>query len=354
VRTVTICIVGAVLIALGVWFRPEKADDFIPFYRAASLASPRGNVYADPSWSPKEDREDRFLPYLRIPAYAGMLRPFTAVPYAPARIVWIACLILAVVAGVWLFPSGRGPLAIALCFSFPLADSLIVGQDAPLVLLIVLASAAIFSTGREFLAGVAASLLCIKITWLPPAGLVFLTRSRRGFLGILTGTALQITASFAIGGARWPADYLAILRDPRLDPEPGRMLSVRAMAFSLSLPNAVYIAAGIILYAAFWWLCRRVSVADALTVALALGLIAAPHCKVYDGVVLIPLFVRVATRKRFTGWLAWFALTPVLYLMVLMGPPALQLAGSSLIVATTVAAAWRIYRGANTTATSSS
>jgi hypothetical protein len=343
-RTITVCAAGIALIAFALWFRPADADDFGPFYRAASLASAHRSVYADPSWSPKKNAEGRFLPYLRIPSYAAALRPFAALPYEMARRVWIAALIFAVVACVRLFPVGRNRLAMALAFSFPLADALMVGQDTIFVLLIVLAAARIFSGGREFLAGLIASLLAVKMTWLPAAAMVFLEKSRRGTWGLLTGMAVQLAISFAVGGMGWPAEYLALLRNPLLDPEPGRMLSIRAVAVSLSLPAAVYPVAGVVLYLGFWFACKRLSLADGLTIALALGLIASPHCKVYDAVVLIPLFVKVASLNSWVGVLAYFGLAPVLYVVVLAGPPPILPIGTSLVVVTTLAAAVRLYK----------
>ena len=337
------CAAGIALIALALWFRPDDADDFVPFYRAAALVSAHDSVYARPSWSPKKNADGRFLPFLRIPSYAAALRPLAALPYAIARRIWIAALILAVFACIRLIPAGKSRFAIALAFSFPLANALMVGQDTTLVLLIVLAATRIFSGGREFLAGLIASLLAVKITYLPAAGMVFLAKSRRGAWGLLTGTALQIAISFAVGGAGWPSELLALLRSPLLDAEPARMPNIRALAVSLSLPPAVYTIALAALCLTFWFACRRLSLADGLTIALALGLIASPHSKVYDAVVLIPLFVKVASLNSWVGVLAYFGLAPVLYLMVLMGNPPILALGNSLLIVSTLAAALRLY-----------
>ena len=354
-RTAALCTLGILLIALALWHRPEGADDFGPFYRAAELASHHQNVYSNPTWSPKQSAPGRFLPYLRTPVYATVLAPFTLLPYSAARYVWIAVLIAGSLGCLWLFPSPRERLAIALTFSFPLADALMVGQDISLVLLIGLAAARIFATGREFLAGVVASLLGIKMTYLPAAGIAFLAQSRRGFWGFLTGVSVQFGVSFAVWGANWPSEYIAQLRSPLLDPPPSRMLNLHEVAQSLALPSAVWITAALALYAVFWFLCKRVSLPDALLIALPLGMIASPHCKVYDGVVLLPLLVKVVSRKSPAGLLALLALTPAFYLMVLMGTPPIVLAGDLLVIAATVAAAWRIYQtGSKTEAVLSS
>jgi hypothetical protein len=336
-RTIAVCALGIALIALAMWHRPEAADDFPPFYRGAALASAHGNVY--------EVRQGgRYLPFIRIPSYAAALRPLAALPYTVARRIWITVLILAAFAGVGLFPTERRSFALALAVSFPHADALMVGQDITLVILIVLAATRIFAGGREFLAGVVASLLCIKMTYLPAAGLVFLAKSRQGLMGLLTGTVMQLAISFAVGGADWPSAYLAVLRNPLIEPHPSRMLSIRELVVSLSLPSAVYAVGAIALYAIFWAACKRLSLADGLTLALALGLIAAPHCRIYDGVVLIPLFVKVASLRSWEGVLAYAGLTPVLYIMVLMGNPPVLLAGDAVLIFATLAAALRLSR----------
>jgi hypothetical protein len=340
-KTVAICVIGITMIALAVWHRPDDADDFGPFYRAAGLSSAHLGVYSSPTLSPQTNSEGKYLPYLRIPFYAMVLRPLTAMPYATARRVWIGLSVLAVFACVWLFPQERNRLAIALAFSFPLADDLMVGQDICLVLLIVVAAARIYQDGQEFLAGLVASLLGIKVTYLPAAGIVFLARSRRGTWGFLTGSAIEFVLSFPAGGAGWVSEFLTTLRSPLLDIEPQRMLNIRAVTESLSMPAVVYIVAGAVLYVCFWFACKRLSVTDGLMAALALGLIAAPHSKVYDGVVLIPLLVRAASLYSWEGLLAYLALMPGFYLMVLMGKPPAVLAGSAILVLSAVAATWR-------------
>jgi hypothetical protein len=231
----------------------------------------------------------------------------------------------------------------ATAWSFPLADALMVGQDISFVLLIGFAAARIFEAGKEFAAGIVASLLAIKPTYLLPAGIVFLVKSRRGLWGFLTGTAAQVAISFAVGGAVWPWDYLTILRNPLVDPEPGRMLNLRAMAFAFSLPAPVWVIGAVAIYLGYCLFCAKLPIWDCMAAGLAVGLIASPHSRIYDGMVLIPLFVRVATRKSSIGWLALLGLTPVLYLVVLMAPRWWVAGGVLAVVASAVAAGCSLY-----------
>jgi hypothetical protein len=122
------------------------------------------------------------------------------------------------------------------------------------------------------------------------------------------------------------------------------MLSIHELAAALSLPAPAYAVGALVLYAMFWLACRRLSVPDGLTLALALAVIAAPHCRIYDGVALIPLFVKVASLRSWQGVLAYGALTPALYIMVLMGNPPVLLAGDSLLIFAALASALRFYR----------
>jgi hypothetical protein len=83
---------------------------------------------------------------------------------------------------------------------------------------------------------------------------------------------------------------------------------------------------------------------DCLAAGLAVALIASPHSRTYDGVVLIPLFLAVAAWRPATGWLAFAGLTPVLYLVVLAAPEPWRTAGNVVVAGAVIAAGLRLYR----------
>jgi hypothetical protein len=295
---------------------------------------------------PDTNKRGVYLPYIRIPSYALLLKPLTALPYSAARMIWIGLIVLAFAALVPLFPGTRGNLALALCFSLPVVYAVMLGQDIAFVVLIALAASRLTSSGREFLAGLIASLLAIKPTYLLPAGLVFLARSRRGTYGLVLGTAIQVAISFAVEGPRWPFEYLALLRNPMFDIEPRRMLNVRAITTSLSLPPQVYILASIALLVWLWVIARRLELPDALLVALPLGMLASPHSYVYDAVVIIPMLVWLVPCET-SGDLAFlFALTPLPYIALMTEKVPLVFAGSTTVVVATALAVARTYRAA--------
>lgn len=349
-KTVLACAIGMSLMTLAIRNGPATEDDFRSFYTAAELASSHRSVYSQPAIAPGASSEQTFLPYIRIPSYAAALTPLSRLPYARARRVWLGLQLLALASCIWLMPGMRTRLAIALAFSVPLSYTLLLGQDIGLVLAIVMLAAAVASREHDFLAGLAASLIGIKVSYLPAVGLVFAAKSRRGLLGLATGIAVQIAASFAIGGSRWPFEYLALLRNPLLDPEPRRMLSIRAITSSLSLPDFVFAIGMLALFAFLWRISKRLTLADALMIALPLGVISSPHCYIYDAVVLIPLLIRVANLTSWCGMLALIALTPIPYLALMSEDVFSLTAGCLLIVAAVAAGAVSLSNQTNITA----
>jgi hypothetical protein len=336
--------VGIALMAVAANLKRGDGDDFRQFYRAATLAQTHQSVFAHPSFSPDKNADGGYLPYNRIPSYAAALRPLASLPYPAARRVWIGLTVLAFLGCIWLSPLRRDHLAIALAFSFPVAFTFALGQDIGFVVLIVLATARIYSSEREFLAGLVASLLAIKLTYLPATGLVFLAKSRRGTAGFALGIAIQLVVCFAVGGIGWPVDYLASLQRSALVFDVRLMPNIRAVTAFLALPEGVWLIGAI---AIFIWLFRaskRLCFTDALLIALPLGLIASPYCFVYDAVVLVPLLASVVSLDSWDGLLTGVALTPVPWLLLMTDGSIPLLAGSLLTVASTLAAAARLLR----------
>lgn len=327
-----LCAIGLCLTALALSQRPESVDDFRSFYRGAQLVGTHQGVYSQPAWLPDTNRPGRFLPYIRLPFYALLLKPLTALPYTTARAIWIALVVLAFAAMVPLYNGPRRKLAIALCFSMPVVFAINLAQDVAFIVLIVLAAGRLVSSQREFAGGLMVSLLGIKPTFLLPAGLVLLARSRRGTCGLVLGTAIQVAVSFVLEGPGWPLRYLELLRNPMFDLEPRRMLNLRAITTSLSLPAPVFVIGAIALLAWLWVIARKMELSRALLLALPVAMLASPHSYIYDAVVAIPLLVQAASTERISGLLAILALTPVPYIALLSESAPLVLAGCAVVV----------------------
>jgi hypothetical protein len=338
-RKIAAYLPGVLLMLAALLTKPAKVDDFRAFYRGAGLVHSPAGVYANPG-----NTAATFLPYLRVPSYAWMLSPLHSLTYHSAHTAWICILILAFGAFLWMTRDRGNRLAIATCYSFPVVFSLVLGQDIAFVILIAMAAVRVHAAKREIAAGLIASLLVINMTYLFPVALVFFARSRRGSYALAAGTTIQLAFSFALEGSRWPFDYLAILRNPLLDPEPRRMLSMRALLTAFPHASLLFVVLAALVIGWLWFASRRLSFGDAMTVALPLGLIASAHGYVYDAVVLIPLFVATASLRSWAGRLALFGLTPVPYVLILGETPAGVFIGAAFIVAAVVFATIGLYR----------
>ena len=337
---VALCLLGVFLEGLCLTQRPANADDFRALYRAAQLVGTPDGTYSHSTALPNTNQKTWFLPFVRTPFYALLLKPLTFLPYPAARAVWLALLVLAYAALIPLFPGPRHKLALALAFSLPVTYAMMLGQDIALVLLIAFVAGRLAASDKEFPAGLAASLLFIKPTYLLPVGIVFLAKSRRGTYGIVLGTAIQLSVSFLVDGLRWPLGLLAMLRDPRFDMVIERMLDVRAIAASLHLPPQIYILGSLALLIWLWEIARRMDLRDALIAALPLGMLASPHSYVYDAVVLIPLLVRGLNDTSQRVLLTMLALTPIPYAILMTNSGPHLLIGSTIVVATTASAVY--------------
>jgi Glycosyltransferase family 87 len=323
-----ICLLGLVLISAALRFRPSGVDDFPPFYHAGSLAG-SADLFAQSAFHAQSKM------FLRTPFYALLLRPLGWLAYPGARLVWTGLMLAAFACSAWLWPGPRTKIVMAMCWAFPIVPALALGQDIALMMLLVAVAARLWIGGRQFAAGLVASLLALKVTFLLPVALVFLARSRRGFGGLAAGAAVQCALSLAIQGPAWIPEYLAALQSPLLDQVPARMPSVRA--FVGGVPFAAAAAA---IYGCLWWIARRVTPAQALTAALPLGVIAAPHCYVYDMAAAVPLLAIAASPRRAGGILAIMALSPVPY--VLLAPENPSRAGAAILVAAVLASAMEL------------
>jgi hypothetical protein len=313
-------------------YRPSTAafDDYLPIYRAAHLlGSP--DLFAQTAFHAEGHM------YLRTPFYAWLLSPLGALEYSHARLVWVGLMVAAFALSAWLWPGPRWNIVVAMCWAFPVLSAIGVGQDTALMMLSVAVAARLWMGGREFAAGLVASVVACKISFLLPVGLVFVMRSRRGFAGLASGVAAQCAISLGIQGPAWIPEYLAVLRSPLLDQSPARMPSIRAL-----LSGGPYVAAAVAVYGWLLWIVRRISPAQALTVALPLAVIAAPHCYSYDMAVAVPLLAGVASTRTARGILALLALTPAPYLFMAVSnphPAGAAILAAAVLASTTVVAA---------------
>src|SRR5579871_2221266 len=125
--------------------------DFNEFYSSGRVVG-TGHLY---DWSvirPLElEQTTRTVPFGRIPAFALAFKPLSAMPYTPARIVWLGLGIAALVGVVFFWPFSRWePMAAAICWSVPAVMCLTFGQDSVWFLFFVALGLRLLRNGRDF------------------------------------------------------------------------------------------------------------------------------------------------------------------------------------------------------------
>jgi hypothetical protein len=177
----------------------------------------------------------------------------------------------------------------------------------------VAVSARLLAAGRPSAAGLAVSVIfAVKVTYLPAIALVFVIRSRRVLLALVTGCALQFAVSCRIqGGLSWLHDYAQVMR-AFADPSGAHMPTIHTVLGG----GVIFFIAACLIYGCLLEMARSVPIEVALTAALPVAIIAAPHGYIYDFASAVPLFAWVLSLDTWAGRTAIVALTPLPYVLL--------------------------------------
>ena len=294
--------------------------DFNEFYAAGKLVG-TGHLYDWNAIRPLElQRGTTVVPFGRIPAWAFVFQPLSAMPYAAARTAWLGIGIAALAGFVLLWPlARREPMIAAICWSLPVLMGLLFGQDSVLLLLFIAAGIRLLEK-RGFWAGVLFS-GCVAKPHL--ALLIPLLLAARGkwnaVCGGAAGVAASLLISFAVEGSNWPVRWLALARAPEFDPAADRMPTLKGMVAVMGGGLAAQIAGVVAVVAACWFLGSRLPLPSAAALTLAAGLLVSPHAYGYDAVLLLPAAVLSLAAPKPAWFRAWalLLLTPIPYVFLL-------------------------------------
>lgn len=274
------------------YFFARANNDFACTYTGAVLAGSPGlyDVATVKRTQHPLGDSPQFMMYQRFPYYAALVSPLRWLPYRQAYWVWQTVSLAAVLVFLAFWPGQPTWFkAIACCWSLPLANCFVMGQDVTLVLAALAVSLALFFRGRHFAAGCLMALCSIKFHLFITLPLLVLTRRLWRFgAGSVAGGAVLLAASFAVQGWRWPADYARMLRLPTSTPSYSLMPNLNGLFSGHPHgPGVVALVAGIVLAAAVLVMWRgRITVA--IAAALLSGLLLSYHAFIADAVLLIP------------------------------------------------------------------
>lgn len=275
------------------------------------------------------------LRFTRAPFYALILSPLEHLPFRTAYFAWMA-LNLAALAGFIVLWNGadRTLTLTACCCSVPLAAAVANGQDLALLLFLLAAALRLFRSKHYLLAGLVLSMCAIKYHLFI---VVPLALAAQRLWRVLAGAgigALALTAlSFVAGGPHWPAAYLKALTDPAINPSVDTMPALAGSVSGLEYGNLILWVFGIAVAVACWFIARRAPDLETAFAASLLGsLLLSYHSYVSDAALLIPALLILAARRAISPAVAYAALSPVPYFMLLRGSPAADLVRMALLL----------------------
>ncbi|HUB82562.1 MAG TPA: glycosyltransferase family 87 protein [Bryobacteraceae bacterium] len=241
----------------------------------------------------------QFMMYQRFPYYAALVSPLRRLPYRSAYWVWQAISFAAFLVFLAFWPGQpRWVRLIACCWSLPLANCFVMGQDVTLVLAALTISMALFFRGRHFAAGCVLALCSIKLHLFLTLPLLILTRRLWRFgAGAVTGGVVLLAASFAVQGWRWPIDYLHMLRLPTSTPSYGLMPNLNGLLSGYPHGSGLMAAAAGAVLLAATFVMWRAKFTVGLAAALLSGLLISYHAFIADAILLLPVGLMLMRDK---------------------------------------------------------
>jgi hypothetical protein len=166
--------------------------------------------------------EEVLLPFNHPPLLVPFLRPLSRLEYNRAYWIWTACTALLLIIAVIVMTSafsdnGASSLQLtavrmAVLTFFPIAVVVAQGQDTSVLLIGVAAWIVLFSSRRDFAAGVLLSLATIRPHLAIGLALPFLFARRKVFTGFLIGVTILASFSISLVGFPGVVDYVELIR----------------------------------------------------------------------------------------------------------------------------------------------
>ena len=342
-----LCLCGIAVIA-SVWrtnlVTLQGVHDFTGFFIGARLLG-TPNLYDIPANLAMQKALTGYtLPniiFVRPPFWAFVIKPFTFVDYHVALTVWKLMMFGALFAFSvsFSFVSTRY-VALALCWSMPLANAFSTSNDAPLTLLFLGLSLAAWTKKKPVLSGIFLGLCLAKFHFLLFLPLLFLQRKYlRVMAGFCIPGLLAILVNFLVQPA-WMSLYWKALNMPQenMNSAAGYMPNFYSAFFGTGHPG-YGVALGILLATiGLWTVTRRMPFELAMPLCIVGGVLVAPHTNNFDSILTIPAFLMVAQYHPALRFPAILMLSPASGFLYIFGP---AYWGSAAFVALSM---WIVYR----------
>ncbi len=287
------------LAALLAWRRFQSGapalGDFVAFYTGAAMSAAGA---PDPYSLAEQKRLQqelaggrRFMPYVRPPLEAAILRPLAWLKLEKAALLWLAFNALAALAlGLWCARRMGEPLLMALLAVFvPLLVAINVGQDTPMLALLLAAWLCLLEKDKPTASGLLLALLWVKPQWLPPFVLLLAARRQGRALAAFAAASLAIWIAFP------PISWVQFIWSARALPEVAPCVECMPNLRALLPGTLIQGASSLAIWGTTFIRARRDPLPNSFAVACAAAVLAGYHGHVYDCLLVVPALAAAAT-----------------------------------------------------------
>ncbi|MFB3826875.1 MAG: glycosyltransferase 87 family protein [Bryobacteraceae bacterium] len=298
------------------------SNDFLAFYAGARLVGTPDLYDAEAAreiQASASGMTGNALRFIRLPFFAAGLWPLGTLPYPYAYWIFQGLSLAALAAFLLLWPGDRAAAAVLCCWSVPLSMNLASGQDVTFLLL-WLALALRFHGKHPAAAGALLALCAAKFHLFFGLPLLLLAQRRwRMTAGFAAAGAALAAVSFAVSGPHWPAQFLAAVTAPSINPGVKAMPNLNGLLAGAPAAPALEIALAALTLGLVWRAARRREFGLAMAAALAGGILVSHHAYPTDCALLIPagLLVLDHARQAWLKWLLVVLLAPFAYFFLL-------------------------------------
>jgi hypothetical protein len=268
-------------------------------------------------------------PYVRPPWFAFALAPLTNLTLVHAYAVWIATLLITLLA-TWAWATVRfGEQALVLAVLFlPANLGICFGQDSAAMLAVLCISYVLLAREKYFASGLALGMGLMKFHLLLLFPVWMLFKKRWSMLAGFAATgALFLAAALLALHPSGLAAYAQVLlhgRTELFDPSPDTMINIYSVTANFGVQSrALNAALAVLVVAIALWGLRRAPDWRALAIVSTASLLISPHVFGYDAsMLLLPVWLVIenATRKL-SRYVTLILAAPFTFCFTLANPP---------------------------------
>jgi len=277
-------------------------NDFMGFYAGATLAG-SSDLYKLDAMRAVESKcwqKPRAIAWVRLPFYALLISPLRFVSCEKAYWIWQSICLAALVSFIYVWPARSSwRTAMACCWSLPLLNCFIMGQDVMLVMLALSLSVAVLFRGKHFTAGCIFSLCLIKYNlFLTIPLLIIRKRAWKFAYGATAGGLVLLAMSFVGGDWAWPLHYFAVLRLPTTTPHYSGLPNLHGLYYNLPHSLVIESVTACLVALGAWLAMNGKDMGCAIAATLLGGLLLSYHAFFADAVVMVPVGLLLLERTE--------------------------------------------------------